>query len=366
MPLPSPHGNKNGDSIVVAKHRVPATVETLHTVFDSTLPPVLTAKVDEVFEIQTKDCFSGYVTPTSPDATKVERSQLNPVTGPVYIEGAQPGDWLAVYIHDICPNTDVPGVACCGPHSGQLSHLVKDSTTRFFDVSHDHVSGAGTVTMREMDDDDNGNDRPSGSRRRRVPISFPLRPMLGVIGVAPASGNISTMPAGSHGGILDNHMNGIGATIYLPVSHPGALLSLGDMHASQGDGEISGTGVEVGGRVLLSCRVLKEQDIYGNDRDSNTNKDYRISFPVTETTTHWMTHGVLVEDIPQATNLACEEAAKLLVGQWGFTYEEVFVFLSVRGDLGLCQSCHPDQGTQIARMMVEKLEACPRPFRCLS
>lgn len=63
--------------------------------------------------------------------------------------------------------------------------------------------------------------------------------------------------------------------------------------------------------------------------------------------------------------VACEEAARLLVHQWSFTMEDAFVFLSVKGDLGLCQACHPDKGTQIARMSVSKIDACPRPFRCL-
>jgi amidase len=245
-------------------------------------------------------------------------------------------------------------------------------------MQDDVTNGAvisGTVTMRE---DGNESEKrsfgdPSFDRgQRRASICFPLRPMLGVIAVAPATERISTMPAGPHGGNLDNRMNGIGATVYLPVSHTGALLSVGDMHASQGDGEISGTGVEVGGRVFLSCQILKEKDLFSIVSLPNNvqpgkleGRDVRIVFPVTETATHWMTHGIVVENIPQATNVACDEAARLLVGQWGFSYEEAFIFLSVRGDLGLCQSCHPDQGTQIARMMVEKLDVCPRPFRCL-
>ena len=179
--------------------------------------------------------------------------------------------------------------------------------------------------------------------------------MLGVIGVAPdgdATTHVPTMPAGKHGGNLDDRMNGNGSTIYLRVNNRGALLSLGDMHASQGDGEICGCGVEISGEVRLSCRVLKM-------------KSTPVEFPVTETESYWHTHGVAVENIPGATAVACEEAARLLVDQWGFTMEDAFVFLSVKGNLGLCQACHPDKGTQIARMSVPKIDACPRPFRCL-
>ena len=177
------------------------------------------------------------------------------------------------------------------------------------------------------------------------------------------------MPAGKHGGNLDNRCNGIGSTIYLPVNHPGALLSMGDMHASQGDGEVSGNGVEIGGDVLLQCQVLKRDEVYkSGDQHSLDDKrtiSFAVEYPVTETATEWITHGVLVEDIPQTTVVACQEAAKLLVGQWGFTLEEAFVFLSVQGNLGLCQSCHPDQGTQIAKMSIPKLDVCPRPFHML-
>ena len=130
--------------------------------------------------------------------------------------------------------------------------------------------------------------------------------MLGVLGLAPEGDMIvSTMPAGPHGGNLDNQLNGIGSTIYISVKHPGGLLSLGDMHASQGDGEICGTGVEVAGHVLLSCAIFKYE--------CSSSSNMQCTFPVTETATHWITHGVVVEDIPKATTLACEEAATLLI-----------------------------------------------------
>jgi amidase len=231
------------------------------------------------------------------------------------------------------------------------------------------------VTMRDLLElENNNNNKPK--RSRIDPIAFPASPMLGVIGVAPAGTDpIVTMPAGKHGGNLDNNSNGIGSTIYIPVNHPGAQLSMGDMYASQGDGEISGTGLEIGGHVLFQCDVIKERELYGMptaDVETSTSTtavgapdSLRVEHPVTETETHWMTHGVVEGNIPETTKVACEEAAKLLVGQWGFTPEEAFIFLCVQGNLGLCQSCHPDKGTQIAKMTVPKLPVCPRPFRKL-
>jgi amidase len=114
------------------------------------------------------------------------------------------------------------------------------------------------------------------------------------------------------------------------------------MNAAQGDGEICGCGIEISGDVLLSCSIIKKQ------QEKN-------EYPITETATKWITHGVAVEDIPAATKLACEEAAALLVNEWGFTYEDAPVYLGVAGNLGLCQSIHPCQGTVIAKMSVPKI-----------
>jgi len=353
-----------------ARHFV--SKDQFHNEFCASVPPVLTVKPGELIEIETNDCFHGKITPDSKNPNKIieaiPTNQRNPVTGPIYIEGAMPGDVLAVKLLDIRPNG--VGVACCGTHSGQLCHWVSQSTsTRFFDLSEN----GKVVTMRDDDDDNNNNNNndPTMSTmcRRIGPITFPAKPMLGVIGVAPAGGEpIATMPAGKHGGNLDNQCNWIGSTIYLPINHPGALLSVGDMHASQGDGEICGTGVEIGGHVLLQCNVLKHADLYSHESGATgttNNPPVKVEYPVTETSTHWITHGIMVENIPQSTVIACEEAAKLLVGQWGFTAEEAFIFLSVKGDLGMCQSCHPDVGTQITKMSVPKLSMCPKPFRFL-
>ena len=345
------------------QHRV--SKDQFHNEFCASVPPVIKVQPGEFIHVETNDCYHGKITPDLENPSKmvddIPSSLLNPVTGPIYIQGAMPGDVLAVKLLDIRPKG--VGVACCGTHAGQLCHWVSQTSTKFFDLSEN----GKVVTMR-----DDSNEHQTS--RRIGPIAFPSKPMLGVIGVAPAGEEpIATMPAGKHGGNLDNQCNGIGSTIYLPVNHPGALLSMGDMHASQGDGEISGTGVEIGGHVLLQCEILKHDDLYPHNEDQNgsgatatiNRPPLKLEYPVTETSTHWITHGVVVENIPQTTTIACEEAAKILMGQWGFTAEEAFIFLSVKGDLGICQSCHPDVGTQIAKMTVPKLSMCPRPFRLL-
>lgn len=335
------------------------TRDNCHFTFSPSHQPALRIQPNEMVHIETFDCFKGaYFEPVegeldnyalheqpipvaNPESVTVARSKLNPVTGPIHVEGALPGDILSVKVHHIHPRRR--GVtASFGPGTGQLGKKVGRSCIRYFDIKKDRKSAA---MIRDLKD---GGDLPD--------IVIPCHPMLGVIGVAPAEGEVETMPAGTHGGNLDNRENGMQSTIHIQVKQPGALLSIGDMHAAQGDGEICGCGIEISGDVLLSCSLIKK--LPGQEEKKNV-------YPVTETVTHWITHGVAVEDIPKATTLASEEAATLLVNEWGFTYEDALVYLGVAGNLGLCQSIHPCQGTVIAKMSVPKIAASPRPYKDL-
>jgi len=339
------------------------TRDNCHFTFAASHEPVLRIQPNEMVHIETFDCFKGayfemvdeecdnyalHEQPrpvANPESVIVERSKQNPVTGPIFVEGALPGDILSVKIHHIHPRRR--GVTSSfGPGIGQLGGKVRRSCFRYFDIGKDRQFA---VMSRD-------NGKEGGESNTALPdIVIKCQPMLGVIGVAPAEGEIDTMPAGKHGGNLDNNENGIQSTIHIQVNTPGALLSIGDMHAAQGDGEICGCGIEISGDVLLSCSIIKKQQ----EKKKN-------EYPITETATKWITHGVAVEDIPTATSLACEEAATLLVNEWGFTYEDALVYLGVAGNLGLCQSIHPCQGTVIAKMSVPKIAACPRPYRDLT
>jgi len=290
--------------------------------FASSHSPALVVAPGDFIHVQTWDCYRGAITGPENALATIDSALINPATGPIFVTGAEPGDTLSVTLHEIRPSAR--GVARTYPGDGQLQHLVTEPFAQFFDVKD------GIVHM---------NDR----------VSFPASPMLGVIGVAPESGEIMTMPAGRHGGNLDNNRNTIGSTIHLPVKHPGALLAMGDMHASMGDGEICGTGIEIAGDVLVSTALIK---------------GVGTEYPVTETATSWITHGVAaVADLYDAMRIACEEAARLLVDHWGFTMSEAFIFLSVQGNLGIAQAVHPAEGTVIAKMEVPKLKACPKPFK---
>ena len=289
--------------------------------FSADMVPIVRVDPGTVLEIQTWDCFTGQVQSESDTVEKLDLSRINSATGPIAVNGAEPGDSLSVTLIDIRP--DCQGAGMCIPEWGQLIHKVKSPTTRIFKVED------GIIHM---------NDK----------VFWPSRPMFGVIGVAPASGSIPTFAADRHGGNMDDNMNGIGATIHLPVFQPGGQLAIGDMHASMGDGEISGTGVEIGGTAIIKVDLIKGKS---------------GGWPITETADSWITHGTTADSIDQALQNACDEAAKLLVDEWGFTIEDAFIFLSVAGDLGIAQYCHPSPGSVIAKMRVPKTSATPHPFK---
>jgi amidase len=178
-------------------------------------------------------------------------------------------------------------------------------------------------------------------------VRFPAQPMVGVVGVATDGEQMTTGRAGRHGGNLDNHLHGPGARIYFPVRQPGGLFAVGDMHAAMGGGEICFTGVEIAGEVTVRFDVLKGK---------------QATWPVTELEDRWVAHAT-AEEFPEALGLCSEEAARLLVDEWGFTLEDAFIFLSVACDAGIAQACKPAPhfGT-IARFSIPKLDATPAPF----
>ena len=130
-------------------------------------------------------------------------------------------------------------------------------------------------------------------------IRIPTRPHLGTAGVAPdATGRVSSIPPGRHGGNIDNWRIGAGATMYYPVQVPGALFSVGDPHVSQGDGEISGTAIEASLDVLFEVHVRK---------------DFQFPSPLLETPLHWIVHG-FDEDLNVAMRNASLDMMTLLTG----------------------------------------------------
>lgn len=173
----------------------------------------------------------------------------NPQTGPFYVEGAEPGDTLAVHFDVLRPNRrrgwtqTVLAANVVDPEYVRL--LPEEHTLANWDVDVD----AGTATLVS----------PETSLGQLV---LPLDPMLGCFGVAPSRGQaISTATSANHGGNMDYRGFRQGVTVYFPVAVPGALLFVGDGHAIQGDGEIVGTGIEISFDVQFTVRLLKGKTI---------------------------------------------------------------------------------------------------------
>jgi amidase len=303
---------------VATEHRV--SRDDVIWAFTPDLEPVLEVEPGAVVTFETNDCFTGQIQSEDDLVTEIDFARVNSATGPVAVRGAEPGDSLVAEIVDIRPGPR--GFATLIPGIGQLIDKVRSPVTQVFEVE------SGTIRM---------NDR----------VSFPVRPMMGVIGVATGGDEVGNGWAGKHGGNLDNHLHGPGARVFLPVRQPGGMFAVGDMHASMGDGEVCFTGVEIGGEVTIRFDLLKGK---------------QATWPVTELGDRWVAHGTAGPDFMEALDNACEEAARLLVDQWGFTMEEAFIFLSVACDANICQACRPQEFSTIARVAIPKIDATPRPF----
>jgi len=212
------------------------TRDQLTPVFDRRLPPVARVQPGEVFWVETEDSRGGltripeHTTPEYLLAIRRRGYYGNPVTGPIFIEGAQPGDTLAVRILE--QTCDSLGYMAYWPF---LFHLED-----FFDKP-------STVLCKIRD----------GKVVFSDDIEIPVRPVIGTIGVAPAMEAILSGAMGRHCGNVDVQEICSGSTIYLPVYVEGALLCLGDCHAIQSDGEIGS--VEMRSEIKLSCDVIKER-----------------------------------------------------------------------------------------------------------
>jgi len=304
---------------VAVDHRIGR--DELIWAFGPDLEPVLEVEPGATVTFETNDCFTGQITSEDDLVTEIDFDQVNGATGPVAVKGAEPGDSLVAEILDVRP-VEV-GFACLIPGFGQLIDQVQSPVTRLFRVKD------GWIEM---------NDR----------VRFPARPMVGVVGVATDGETLTNGLAGRHGGNLDDHLHGKGARMYFPVRQPGGMFAVGDMHASMGDGEICFTGVEIAGEVDIRFDLVKGK---------------QGTWPVTELRDRWLPHAT-ADDYVEALELCSEEAAKLLVDEWGFTVEDAFIFLSVACDAGVAQACKPAPGFgAIARFSIPKIEATPGPFR---
>jgi amidase len=170
-------------------------------------------------------------------------------------------------------------------------------------------------------------------------IQFPVRPMIGVIGTAPAGDGVLTGDAGAHGGNMDNRYVTTGATVYLPVSVPGALLGIGDIHATMGDGEITMVGLEICAEVTVRVSLQKR---------------VACTRPWLATADDWVTTGD-DRDPAQACRIAATEMISLLQRNLAVSFDEAYMLMSARGDVQICQMCGPGEFFTTARAVFPRL-----------
>jgi acetamidase/formamidase len=221
----------------------------------------------------------------------------HPLTGPIYVEGAEPGDVLEVRIL---------GFEFLHPF-GRVSFSARGGTLP------DEFPYEGIRLVRF--------DPAAGTAEFRPGVVLRLAPFFGSIGVAPGRGRISSSPPGPHTGNLDNKDLVAGSTLYLPVHVPGALLSMGDGHALQGDGEVTGSALETSLRGTVQVFVRKGK---------------RLLWPRAETPTHFIAMG-LHTDLDEAARLATREMIQFLVSEKGLSRDEAYFLCSLAVDLRVTQ-----------------------------
>ncbi|XJZ29135.1 acetamidase/formamidase family protein [Bacillota bacterium Lsc_1132] len=250
-----------------------------------------------VFE--TCDCFEDQITSSDTPFNALDWNRINPATGPVFVEGAEPGDILKVKIEKM--QLADQGVMMTGPGLGVLGTELSENVIQM-------------VPIRE------------GKAILLNKIEIPLNPMIGVIGTAPANGEtISCGTPNKHGGNMDSKVITEGSTLYLPVNAPGALLAMGDLHAAMGDGEVSVCGVEIAGEVTVTVHVIKS-------------KQWKVPMVKTE---HALYTIASEESLDDAATIATKNMVNFLEAEAGIAKHDAIFLLSIGGNLQISQVVDP-------------------------
>ncbi|MDI9370004.1 MAG: acetamidase [Synergistaceae bacterium] len=278
-------------------------------------PPVARVRPGDTVRFVVQDCFCGQITDESVLTTEIDFSKLNPTAGPVYVEGAEPGDALCAEILSI----DIAdrGYLCTMPGYGPMGDWC-ELRTREVEVLD------GVLRFKDL--------------------LFPARPMVGVMGTAPASGEVACEDPGPHGGNMDCKLIEAGARAYFPVRTEGALFQLGDLHASMGDGEIGGSGVEIAGSVIVRLGLVK---------------DFQIDWPLVES--RGMLHAVASgPEFVSVQRDAARQIQRLITAAWGWDDTDAALYLAARGDSAICQSCKPSDFDMVLRVGAPMEPSMPR------
>lgn len=208
--------------------------------------PRLRIKPGETIVVESEDAFSGQVRTNTDRRDKTKKPYGNPQTGPIWIEGAEPGDSLAITIREI-----KPAIGQCATRTSDPKQLAEWLGTECPHGTHVCPIRDGKIYWSDE-------------------ITIPYQPMLGCIGTAPDHGVPTTFPAGPHGGNMDIIEVAPGNIVYLPVFVAGGYLYLGDAHAAMGHGELSASGLEMPAETTIAVNLLKGKKIPGPRIESPT------------------------------------------------------------------------------------------------
>lgn len=270
--------------------------DNVHRALSREIPPAAWCESGERVRFITMDAMGDqFVDDNNPIID--ESKAGNPSTGPLYVKGAEPGDMLKVTVEAI----DLPNIMSMttAPGAGVFGDEIPELKRKLYSVEN------GLVHF---------NDK----------LSFPVRPMLGVIGVAPMEGIIETSYPGEHGGNMDCKEIIQGSVLYLPVFCPGGLLFVGDVHALMGDGEVCICGAETAAQVVLKVELVKKS--YGGLVLLNEDKVMTIATAPT---------------LDQASVQATKAMRRLLEKELGMEFHESCHVLSLVGDVRICQVVDP-------------------------
>jgi amidase len=270
--------------------------------------PAYSVKSGEMVVAETLDCFSGLVKTSKKLFEDVPMERVNPATGPIKVDGMSAGETLCITIEKI--KCSPFGVIMCSPELGILSEDVRRSRTKIVEIR---------ANKAKFSDD----------------LSIDLDPHVGVLGVSPAKGEFPTYYPGDHGGNMDTVEAGEGSKVYLPTFVDGAMFALGDVHATMGDGEVCGTGIEVAAEVTIG---LSKAD------------DIEVQRPVIETPTEWLSYAA-AKTLDKAAKLATYDMVRLIMDKRGMDFEDAYMLASVAANLRISQVVDP---LMAAKMVISK------------
>jgi amidase len=280
-------------------------IERSNLVFEysSRSAPCARIRPGETVVVETKWAYGEHDVKQGDRLSDLDVNKCDPLTGPLYVETAEPGDTLAVHLVDI----ELKGQGGQGIIPGLGILPWEDLPVHMFTPRNGEIEWLRGIRIK-------------------------TRPNLGCIGVAPAGDSIPSIWPGDHGGNMDTRYCCAGSTLFFPVFHPGALLVMGDCHQMQGDGELCGVAPETDSDVTLTCEVMKGK---------------ALKRPRVLAESRFMTIAS-AETLEEAVRLATADMIDVLVEDKGMTRDEAYLLTAIKADAEICQVVDPLMTARVA------------------